>query len=360
MPEPLKNLYTTRFVHSLCTQIENIYKDFDSEGFTEHLFDSAWINKELKQRMRHFSETLHQFLPHSYSKAIDILVRASANFNGFEYMFFPDYVECYGLDDFNKSMSALAHFTQYSSSEFAVRPFIIKEPHKMMAQMNTWANSKDHHIRRLASEGCRPRLPWAMSLPEFKKDPSPIFPILEKLKNDESEYVRRSVANNLNDISKDHPDIVIKMVKSWFNKNRNTDRLVKHACRTLLKQAHPEAMILFGLAQPKHIKINHFIVQKSVKMGEKLSFSLTLKSQRPLGRIRIEYGIDFMKKNGRQSRKIFKLSESDTENQEKNIQKTYSFKKISTRKYYPGIHKVAIIINGYELAQSEFLLKSSL
>jgi len=227
----------------------------------------------------------------------------------------------------------------------------------MMAQMGLWAESKSHHVRRLASEGCRPRLPWAMALPEFKQEPGPVLLVLEKLKNDESEYVRRSVANNLNDISKDNPQLVIEVARNWLGDNRKLDWVVKHACRTLLKQGQPEIMELFGFAKPDHIKIKEFVAQPSVEIGDNLDFSFTLETQhKKLGKLRIEYVIDFVKKNGNLSRKIFKISESDTKNNSKTVTKSHSFKKISTRKYYAGNHVISIIVNGHEMASTEFLL----
>src|SRR5690606_550673 len=144
-------------------------------------------------------------LPPDYIEAVGVLKKAAPYFTGLEAMIFPDFVETYGLDHWEASMDALELMTRYSSSEYAVRPFIAKDTERMMAQMLEWAHSDSEHVRRLASEGCRPRLPWAMGLTMLKKDPSPILPILETLKQDESLYVRRSVANNLNDISKDHP-----------------------------------------------------------------------------------------------------------------------------------------------------------
>ncbi|MEO0376701.1 MAG: DNA alkylation repair protein [Cyanobacteria bacterium P01_A01_bin.17] len=297
------------------------------------------------------------FLPQEYSDAVQILINASSKFRGFEYMFFPGFVEIYGLDAYEISISALEHFTQYSSSEFAVRPFIKKYGDKMMRQMELWAQSEDHHVRRLASEGCRPRLPWAMALPQFKRDPGPILPILERLKNDDSEYVRRSVANNINDISKDNPKIVLEIAKSWLGDHPETNWVVKHGCRTLLKQGEPEVMSLFGYAEPDHIEVRDFSAQKLVKMGDEVDFSLTLRTkQKELGKLRIEYAIDFMKKNGRLSRKLFKVSESESNKREKRISRSHSFRKISTRKYYPGTHGLSVIVNGHELAFREFQL----
>ena len=357
MPEPLKNLYSVDLIKSLCEQISNVYEKFDEYGFFAHVIDDEWKDKELKERMKHISESLHQYLPIEYSDAIQIIMKSSSKFSGFQYMFFPGFVELYGLNKYEESIQALEHFTKYSSSEFAVRPFIKKYNHKMMAQMKAWSESENHHVRRLASEGCRPRLPWAMALPEFKQDPSQILPILEKLKNDDSEYVRRSVANNLNDISKDNPQVVIEIAKSWLGNNQQTDWVVKHACRTLLKQGQPEIMNLFGFSKPEHIKIINFITSKTVEMGEKLDFSFNLESQRQkLGKLRIEYAIGFVKKNGTLSRKIFKISESEISGNNKTVTKSHSFKKISTRRYYSGKHSVSIIVNGHELASMEFLL----
>jgi DNA alkylation repair enzyme len=357
MPEPLKNLYSVELVESLCEQVSNLYENFNEDGFSNHVINNEWEDKELKERMKHISESLHQYLPMEYSDAIQILMKSSSKFSGFQYMFFPGFVELYGLSKYEESIHALEHFTKHSSSEFAVRPFIKKYNQKMMSQMELWAESENHHVRRLASEGCRPRLPWAMALPEFKQDPSQILPILEKLKNDDSEYVRRSVANNLNDISKDNPQTVIEVAKSWLGNNKQTDWVIKHACRTLLKQGQPEIMKLFGFSKPKHVGIRNLIVQKSVEMGSNLDFSFMLESrQQKLGKLRIEYAIGFVKKNGNLSRKIFKISESEIIGNNKAVTKSHSFKKISTRKYYAGKHTINIIVNGHELTSMEFLL----
>lgn len=357
MPEPLKNQFNQSLIALLAESIKATFEPFDSQAFEQHVLDSNWAGRELKDRMRHISHSLHQYLPSDYAHSLEILKHASAAFSGMTHMFFADFVEVYGLDDFDVSMSALALFTQGSTSEFAVRPFIEKYPEQMMAQMNLWAASDNHHLRRLASEGCRPRLPWAMALPAFKKDPQPVLVILEKLKQDDSEYVRRSVANNLNDISKDHPQLLIDLATSWIGQCKETDWIIKHACRSLLKQGEPQVMALFGLAQPKHVSIEDFKLQSEVKMENTLEYSFVLTSQQgKLGKLRIEYAIDFMKSNGKQSRKMFKISESDYAEQIKVITKRHSFKSISTRKHYAGAHGLAIIVNGHELINGQFLL----
>ena len=357
MAERLKYLYTPELVTNIATKIKHEHKDFDEHTFVQSVFDNNWDDKELKQRMRHITHVLHALLPKNYQQALAILKPVSSQFTGFETMCFPDYVELYGLDYFEDSVSALAYFTQYSSSEFAVRPFIQRYGDKMMQQMVVWTQSDNEHIRRLATEGCRPRLPWAMALPVFKQDPTSVIYLLEQLKDDNSLYVRRSVANNLNDIAKDHPQKVADIAMQWLGFSKDRDWLVKHACRTLLKQAHPDVMTLFGFNLPDAICINNFNLQSQVNMGEKLHFSfcLTTKAQK-LGKLRIEFAVDFMKKNGKQARKIFKVSESNYQEQTKKVEKYFSFKVISTRQYYVGKHGLAILVNGVELILGSFQL----
>ena len=230
----------------------------------------------------------------------------------------------------------------------------------MMAQMMKWANSKNEHLRRLASEGCRPRLPWAIGLPKYKNDPSSVLPILEKLKTDKSEYVRRSVANNLNDISKDNPKVVIKLAKEWQGISEEIDKLIKHGCRTLLKKGEPKTLRLFGFKAPKHVELKKLRVTKEIKMGEEIEFGFTLHTKKKnLGLLRIEYIIEFVRQNNKTGQKIFKISEGQYAEAERNITKKHSFKPISTRKYYAGKHSVSVVVNGKVLSSKSFIIKNS-
>jgi len=363
MPEPLKNLYNRKFIKSLANELNGTCREFKSDKFIKAIFSKDWKNKELKQRMRHITETLHDFLPQDYRQALDILKPASEKFGGLEPMFFPDYVECYGLADFEASITALEWMTRFSSSEFAVRPFIVKYPKKMMQQMVLWTKHENFHVRRLASEGCRPRLPWAISLPEFKKDPTLVLRVIKKLKSDESEYVRRSVANNLNDISKDHPEVVMDIARQWLGKNEETDRLIKHACRTLLKSSDYKTLRLFGYKKPTQINMKNLKISTRVAMGGELDFSFVLKlgegssRKKNLGKLRIEYAIDFVRTNNRVGRKMFKIAEGVYSGNEKRISKRHSFRPISTRRYYPGIHGFTLFVNGYEFGSKNFTLR---
>ena len=249
MAERLKDIFfTNSSINKFGDIIKQYYPEFDKEKFLNLIFNDEWKSKELKEKMRHTTICLHKTLPENYKKALAILIEIAPFIKGFEAMSLPDYVEVYGMENWDLSLPSLTHFTKYSSSEFAIRPFLAKDPEKVMAYVSEWAEDKNEKVRRFASEGCRSRLPWAMALPKFKKDPSLIIPILEKLKNDDSEFVRRSVANNLNDISKDHPDLVLDISKKWYGKSEKTDRLIKHACRSMLKAGNKRALLLFGLS----------------------------------------------------------------------------------------------------------------
>lgn len=265
-------------------------------------------------------------------------------------MFLPDYVEVYGLDHYDDAIKALEYITQFTSCEFAVRPYMLKYGEKMMAQMTAWSLHDNYKVRRFASEGARPRLPWAMAIPYLKKDPSAVLPLLENLKNDPAEWVRRSVANNINDIAKDHPDIVLDIAKRWKGLSKETDAIVKHGSRTLLKQGNPEILKLYGL-DATHIEFSGFeVLTPKVKMGDSVefSFAITNNDSQPQT-VRLEYGMYYMKAKGQHAKKVFKISERVYQPGEKAvIVRKQSFKAITTRVFYPGEHKLSIIINGEE------------
>jgi len=370
MAELFKNIYNPHFFNAFTTLFKEVVPTFNTKDFLNNFFDEQWENMELKQRMRHTTNTLHQHLSGDFKKDItNILdfialwkereIAVSAN-DGLAFMFLPDYIEQYGIEHYDIAMKATEIVTIFTSCEFSIRPFIIKYPKKSMVQMLQWALHSNLHVRRLASEGSRPRLPWAMALPFLKKDPTPILPILEKLKTDPSEYVRRSVANNLNDIAKDNPEVVIKIAKQWKGTSKETDWVVKHACRTLLKQGNQELMELFGFGKVDKIKLSKFKVSTPiVTIGEHLDFSFNLtNTNKNSSKIRLEYGIYYQKANGSLTKKVFKISEKEyPANSNTIITRKQSFKVITTRKFHQGKHKVSIIINGKEFDTIDFKLK---
>jgi len=220
--------------------------------------------------------------------------------------------------------------------------------------MSKWAEDNDPKVRRFASEGCRPRLPWAMAIPRFKKDPTPILEVLEKLKYDDSEDVRRSVANNLNDISKDNPHIAISVCKRWLGQAKETDNLLKHACRGLLKSGNMEVLAMFGYSDPANIHIDNFALKPhKLMIGHTLGFAfdLTIKEK---CKVRFEYAVYYLKARGQYSKKVFKITEDEYKQGTYRISRRQSFAERTTRRHYPGEHYISIIANGEEKHKASF------
>lgn len=360
MADRLKDrFFTDEFLAELGTAIRGVFPDFDQKEFNQLIREDDWESKKLKQKMRHTTHCLRATLPKDYPVALKILSEVAPSFGGsFDAMVFPDFVECYGRDHWDDSIPALALFTTLASSEFAIRPFLVLDPVKGMKQMRQWAQDENPHLRRLASEGCRPRLPWAMALSEFKKDPKLILPVLEALKDDPSEYVRRSVANNLNDISKDHPGLVLDICEQWLGQNKNRDWIVKRACRTMLKAGSTRALLLFGFGDPGQILINYLVFDKQkLAIGDDMhfTFEMSLDSEDSF-QIRLEYMVSFVKARGKQSNKIFQIKEGSFGPGRHTITRKHSFKDLSTRKHYAGPHQFTIIVNGIEKVTEELEL----
>jgi len=362
MPDLLKNMYNRESLYSFALDIKSVYNLFQVDNFLKATMNEKWEELELKARGRQISMNLGKYLPNNYKEAISILNEVAPNCSGFFAIILPDFVEVYGQDETNwdLSINALELYTQYSSSEFAVRPFIINHEQRMMAQMYAWSKHKNEHVRRLASEGCRPSLPWGQALTEFKKDPSPILPILEQLKADPSLYVRKSVANNLNDISKTHPDLVIKIAKEWYGQNEHINWVVKHGCRTLLKKGNSDVLAIFGFNDATSMNVYNFNIKKaSIAIGEELTFAFEILAKKDT-KIRLEYGIDYVKSNGKRNRKIFQISETSLKgNVKKSHVKKHSFTDLSTRKHYPGTHSITLIVNGVERGKLDFELNKN-
>jgi len=357
MAEAWKNLLNLKTVTAFAQAIRSVYDEFPADEFIKTTVDETWDDLELMARGRRVTVNMREFLPQDYSEAIEIMDKAIAVSESFFKMCFPTFVEMYGLDDINwdLSMRAMELYTQYSSSEFAVRPFIIKHEKRMMEQMYAWSKHENEHVRRLSSEGSRPALPWGQALVSFKKDPAPVLPILEQLRTDPSAYVRKSVANNLNDISKTHPDLVAELAKSWYGKHEYTDWIVKHGCRTLLKKGNRDVLAIFGFSNVSSVEASGFTLDKSrVAIGEEFTFSFDIETKEAT-KVRLEYGIDFVKSNGKRSRKIFQISEiSFSKDQKKAYSKKHSFEDLSTRKHYPGLHSISLIVNGIERGTLDF------
>ncbi|WP_338984171.1 DNA alkylation repair protein [Spiroplasma endosymbiont of Othius punctulatus] len=361
MAELLKNKINYELISELAARVKSVYEPFQTHNFINDVIDKTWERTELKARIRKITINLYKYLPNKFEQAIDILndtiITYPNGYSAFVLMSFPDYVELYGQgdSDWDLSVESLKRYTQYSTSEFAVRAFILKDEKKMIQQMIIWSTSENEHVRRLASEGCRPQLPWGNALISFKKNPTPILDILGNLKNDPSLYVRKSVGNNLNDISKTHPDLVVSIAKSWYGKSKNTDWIIKHGCRTLLKKGNRSMLDIFGFESSDYVTITNFILNNYVlTIGEEVVFSFDVIVTEQ-SKIRIEYEINYVKANGKSRSKTFQISESILrKNNKKTIKRKHSFADLSTRKHYPGKHSITLILNGVKQGTIDF------
>ncbi|WP_166925656.1 DNA alkylation repair protein [Flavobacterium poyangense] len=361
----IKDIYSVAFYENFGQAVAQVHPSFDKQKFIDTIYEGDFAQKEWKERMKHTTVVFHQFMPQNFPEAVILIDKIIENLkkNNFvdsnlAFIFFADYIEIYGLDDFKTSAKAFISITQFISCEFAVRPFILKYKEKMIAEMLKWSLHENHHVRRLASEGSRSRLPWAMAIPFLKKDPASILPILENLKNDPSEYVRRSVANSLNDIAKDNPDIVLQIAGQWKGISKETDGIIKHGCRTLLKQGHPEILSHYGL-ESSNIELSYFEIKTPiVKIGDYLQFQFQLKNgNKEPKTVRLEYAVHYKKAKGYLAKKVFKISEKIYQPEESiKVERNQSFKIITTRVFHTGIHELSIIINGAESEALRFEL----
>lgn len=359
MAEPLKEMFNLKFYRRLAEEFSRVDKGFSVEQFVKDVtVDLERLS--LNERMRRCSVVLRKHLPENYEQAIKIMVDVIPQLDrGYTTLLFPDFVGQYGTLHFEASMEALKYFTKFGSSEFAIRVFLKKDFEKTLGVMYSWAEDKDLHVRRLASEGSRPRLPWSFKLDEIIRNPKHTIPILERLKSDPELYVRKSVANHLNDVSKEHPDTVLELLNQWKGQSRNTDWVIKHGARTLLKKGNQSILDIFGVSQSEHLILKDFTLkQEHVNMGKELSFSFIIENQNPNPvNARVEFGMYFRKKDASLSKKVFKIGEKLFSGQEsRSWLKTYSFKPITTRVYHSGIHEISIIVNGKESERRQFTL----
>ncbi len=354
MAQPLKDLFDRAFLKRLADAVAAEAPRFDRDGFLKGTRGPAWTGLELKGRVRHLATLLHLHLPGPYRRQLAVLRQVAPRFRGLTALVFPDFVECHGLDDPEASWPALEQFTAYSTSEFAVRPFIVLYEADAMKRMMVWTRHEDEHVRRLASEGCRPRLPWAMALPRFKANPEPILPILEALKADPSEYVRRSVANNLNDIAKDHPHVTLAIARRWLGVHPHTDALVKHACRTLLKKGDARALALFGYTHEVPARVEALVLSRSrLAKGDTLEFSFVVSHEQPEPTLlRIEYHLHFARPTGALSKKVFQIAERTLAPGSHRFTRRYTFVDRTIRVHHPGEHRLAVVVNGVEKASA--------
>lgn len=359
-------------VSCLADHLDTKIDGFDRRDFEVPILDQL-DELELKARAQLIADHLYSALPEEQAHRDAILVAMlhpvedyqtgyesdADGIRGWGVMPLSMVVGQHGFDDFDASMQLLCEMTKRASSEFAVRYFLLEDQARALGIMGPWVTDANQHVRRLVSEGTRPRLPWAMQLPQLIADPSPMLPYLEALRDDEEEYVRRSVANHLNDIAKDHPDLVAELAEQWLvGADKNRVRLVRHACRTLIKQGHPQALEAFGFAPPQ-LELKFLAVATPVvSLGDKLEFSTELRStsDQPQS-IVVDYLVHFRKSNGSLVGKVFKWTSFSLEPGEvRLLKRSHPIRPITTRRYYSGIQELSLRINGRDFGHAEFEL----
>ena len=359
MGEPLKNQFDRSVPKAIAGQITRVWKDFPKARFLNDVF-SDYDSLELMDRGRSIGGKLGRHLSADYPEALDILMRSirepSAKHSlergmaAFYYLPHTCFIAQYGLDHFEISMRAQHALTQLFSAEFSIRPFIEKYEGQSLQMLREWTTDPSEHVRRLVSEGTRPRLPWGSRLRRFQDNPAPVLELLDFLKDDSSLYVRRSVANNLNDIGKDNPDVLIKVAKRWMKgASENRRVLVAHSLRSLVKQGNPEALEILGFGDKVSVSVEDATVSPArVSPGGRVQVSFTMQSaSRKTQTILVDLRIHFRKANGTATPKVFKLRKLDLPPRGSvTFRKSFSLKDLTTRKHYPGEHVVDILVNG--------------
>lgn len=373
MAEPFKNLLNATVIEGVAEHFKSNWSDFDDTGFvTDATRDLDSL--ELKARTERIADTMVKYFPADFEKSGKIIQASlgpplnddlsagmvnSDGIAGWAITPLTHYVGLYGFDDFEFSMMLFKEMTKRASSEFGIRFFLLKSPEKTLSVMKTWTTDSNQHVRRLVSEGSRPRLPWAMNLPMYIRDPSPVIELLELLKNDKKEYVRRSVANSLNDIAKDHPDSVAEIAARWMkDASKARKKLVRHACRTLVKKGHKKTLKTLGFNPPEIRNADIWISTPEVEFGNALQFSLSIFSDSNEDQsLMIDYSIHHQKANGKTSPKVFKWRTlTFSARKTLTITKKHTIKKITTRVYYPGLHSVEVLVNGVSVGKADFRL----
>ncbi len=373
MAEPLKNLFNRDIIGDMSHHLTRVWDSFDQSGFLAAATEDL-ESLELKQRSAQIERALDRFLPPDFPQAASILlqslhpdedagttpVAADGGIAGWAIMPMSGYVGRHGVGHLQLALDVMKELTKRLTAEFGIRFLIQAKPQPCLDIMRDWTRDPNRHVRRLVSEGTRPRLPWAPRLPMFIEDPTPLLPLLVELRDDPEEYVRRSVANSLNDIAKDHPDLVADIVGKWLvNAPEPRQRLVRHACRSLIKQGNSGALTALGYGEAQ-VKIVALTVKTpTVRFGSKLDFELQIASTAATAQdLIIDYAVHHQKADGSLSPKIFKwktviLDASDSIT----LQRRHPMRPVTTRVYYPGRHKLEIQINGRPFAEADFDLE---
>jgi 3-methyladenine DNA glycosylase AlkC len=364
--EPLKNYYGPDVPARIARIIKEVDSGFDEDAFLADALD-GYQALELTPRARQIAQALGRHLPQDYERAIEILIASlgpklqAAELTGIDvFVYLPHvfFIAEFGVDHFEASMRAQYELTQRFSAEYSIRVFLERYLQQTLGRLHEWAFDSNVHVRRLVSEGTRPRLPWAPRLRAFQDDPRPVLELLELLKDDPDLFVRRSVANNLNDIGKDNPAALIETCRRWM-KDASPQRswLVRHALRSAVKRGEPEALEILGFLPATGVQVRDIHIAPAVaSIGDSITFTVELSNDGSATKqLLIELRVHFVKANGKPSPKVFALKELVLRpNGSVQLSKTISLAQHTTRTHYPGQHRVEVLVNGRPSATSVF------
>lgn len=372
--EPFKNLLNPALVERMAQHLQRVHRPFDAAGFCAQA--SAGMQAlEMKARAMQMATALEATLPSDFGHACRVLEAALAppwpddrlgsddpcrhGLEGWALWPAGEFVARRGRDHVDRALQALHAITQRFTAEFAIRPLIVQAPQTVFTTLNRWASDPSAHVRRLVSEGSRPRLPWGLRLQALVQDPSPALPLLAALQDDHSAYVRRSVANHLNDIAKDHPAVVV----DWVQRYRPAATparlsLLRHASRTLVKAGHAGMLQAWGLGQSFAGEVQLRLARTQCRLGESLPFSVMLRSTAGQAQVLVlDYAVHHVKADGSRRPKVFKgwtltLGPGET----RSLERHHALKPLTTRRYHGGTHALDLRLNGQVLAHAEFQL----
>lgn len=382
MAEAFKHLINAATVAHAAEHLQRACSAFDAAQFLR-IAQADLDTLEFKARAMRLADGLEAAMPRDFSAAADAIEAALAPALPFDHKGEPlglgtalsseglsgralwgvgDYVARRGMGDVPRALACLHAITQRFTAEYAIRPFIARQPAAVLPILAAWANDPSAHVRRLVSEGSRPRLPWGLRLQQLVADPSPTLPLLLALQDDPSAYVRRSVANHLNDVAKDHPE----RVALWVNTHLRgatpaRTALLRHASRGLIKQGHAPTLSAWGLGQVFEGQVSATLSTDTVAIGEGIDVWLQLHSNsaQPQALV-VDYVVHHVRANGGSSPKVFKGWKLTLEpHGQAHLRKRHSLRPVSTRQLYPGEHRIHIQINGQQVADMAFTLLPS-
>jgi len=367
----LRDFYDASVIADIARDLKSAHPAFDTRAFTKECLDGL-APLSLTGRAAHIAAAMRRHLPADFDQVADILERSlgahtsaadASSMAPFKFMPHTILTASDGLQwrHFEASMRLQYEITQRFTAEFSIRAFLNAHPEATYARLVEWSVDPSPHVRRLVSEGSRPRLPWAPRLRHFQQDPTPVLALLERLKDDSELYVRRSVANNLNDIAKDHPDVVVALCRRWLAEDPAPNRkwIVSHALRSLVKAGHPGALELMGAGAKPKIRLDDVrITPKRVKKGGRVECTLSLVSTaREPQDLLIDYVVHYVKADGRTSPKVFKLKRLTlARGASAPIRIVIKLAELTTRKHYPGRHSVGLLVNGQKYVVGDFQL----